>query len=184
MGMSKSLAFVIVLVFLTTSSVIAAKPVSGGSTAGDSWVEKAPMNVARANLGVAVVNGDIYAIGGNTIAGEYNLDQGFSSGTTGGVTNTVERYDPVKDTWTLETPMPTKRDSFAIAVYKDSVYCIGGRISIPYVHGVTDNAIIGINQVYNTTNDTWQTKKPLPTVEWPLQACVVNGNIYVIGGIG
>jgi N-acetylneuraminic acid mutarotase len=142
------------------------------------------MQVARANLGVAVVNGNIYAIGGNTIAGEYNFEQGFSSGTTGGLVNIVEKYDPDINNWTLETPMPTERDSFAIAVYKDCIYCIGGRISIPYVKGVTDNAITDVNEVYNTTSNTWQTKTPIPTSEFPLEACSVNGIIYVIGVSG
>jgi hypothetical protein len=37
-----------------------------------------------------VVNGDIYAIGGNNIAGEYNIDQGFYKGITGGTVKMTE----------------------------------------------------------------------------------------------
>ena len=85
------------------------------------------MQVARANLGVAVVNGEIYTIGGNTVTGEYNFDQGFSYGINGSPVNTNEQYDPSTNSWTFKAPMPTLRDSFAIAIYKDNIYCIGGR---------------------------------------------------------
>lgn len=180
---AKPVSLILAILFLA-SCVMITKPVSASTLQPNSWVEKAPMPTARANLGVAVVNGDIYAIGGNTIAGEYNLDQGFSSGTTGGLINTVEKYDPDTNNWTLETPMPTPRDSFAIAVYKDCIYCIGGRTSIPYVKGVTDNAITNINQAYNTTSKTWETKTPIPVTEYPIQACALNNIIYVIGVSG
>jgi hypothetical protein len=65
-----------------------------GTVSGGSWVTRAPMQVARANLGVAAVNGDIYAIGGNTITGAYLPDQGFM-GMNGGPVNTNEQYDPL-----------------------------------------------------------------------------------------
>ena len=152
----KGFALAFVLVFLTASCVIVIKPVFGeSSVVGNTWVEKAPMQVARANLGVAVVNGDIYAIGGNTVTGEYNFDQGFSYGINGSPVNTNEQYDPSTNSWTFKAPMPTLRDSFAIAIYKDNIYCIGGRISIPYVQGITENAITEVNEVYNTLNNTW-----------------------------
>ena len=179
--MSKSVALVLVLIFLTVSCAIADMPVSAASTVGNSWVEKTPMQVARANLGVAVVNGDIYAIGGNTVTGEYNIDQGFFKGINGGTVNTNEQYDPATDTWTLKASMPTPRDSFAIAVYQNKIYCIGGRTSIPLYSPQTFTTV---NEVYDPATDTWQTKAPLPNVDWPLQASVVNGKIYVIGNSG
>jgi hypothetical protein len=52
-------------------------------TTPDSWVTKVPMPTTRDNLGVAAVNGKIYAIGG---AGA----TGFSS--------TNEEYDPATNT--------------------------------------------------------------------------------------
>ncbi len=180
----KTFALLLVVVFVASSCLILDRPVSGASQVENTWVSKAPMQVPRANLGVAVVAGDIYAIGGNTISGEYNLDQGFSSGTTGGIVNTVEKYDPLTDNWTLEKSMPTARDSFAITVYKDSIYCIGGRTSIPYVQGVTNGAITNVNQVYNTTSNSWQTKTSMPVAEYPIQACNLNNVIYVIGASG
>jgi hypothetical protein len=77
--------------------------------------------------------------------------------------------------------MPTPRDSFAIAVYQNKIYCIGGRTSIPLF---TPQTFTAVNEVYDPATDTWQTKAPLPNAEWPLQAGVVDGKIYVIGRSG
>ncbi len=65
--MSKTLALALVLVFLTVSSTILAMPVSGVTSSENTWVEKAPMHQAREFLGVASVNGKIYAIGGTDL---------------------------------------------------------------------------------------------------------------------
>jgi len=163
---------------ILTSCFIDAKPVFSSSVQENSWVSKAPMPTARADLGVAVVNGDIYAVGGNTINGENLIDQVYYQG---GVLNTVEKYDSAADNWTSKAPMPTPRDSFAIAVYQNKIYCIGGRTSFPKYSLQT---FTSVNEVYDPATDTWHTRAPMPTLEWPLQASVVNGKIYVIGRSG
>jgi hypothetical protein len=88
---------------------------------------------------------------------------------------------PSTNSWTIKAPMPTSRDSFAIAVFQNKIYCIGGRVSISEYQPQTFTTV---NEVYDPATDTWQTKVPLPTAQWPLQASVVNGNIYVICGSG
>ena len=54
-----------VFVLLSATFLALAKPACGAVNAGNSWVTKAPMGWARAYLGVAVINGKIYAIGGD-----------------------------------------------------------------------------------------------------------------------
>jgi N-acetylneuraminic acid mutarotase len=152
--MGKSVTLLLVLIFLTASCVIAAKPISAATPVENSWASKAPMHEARSNLGVAVVNGKIYAIGGNTQSG---------------IVGTNEEYDPETDTWTYKTPMPTPRDGFGIAVYQNKIYCIGG---------VNCNA----TEVYDPATDTWETKASMPTARWQLEANVVNEKIYLMGG--
>ncbi len=127
--------------------------------AEDSWLSKAPMHEARSGVGVAVVNGKIYAIGGTR-------SNGFRA--------TNEIYDPATDTWTSKAPMPTPRSDFGIAVCQNKIYCIGG-----YVDGFSAT---GVNEVYYPETDTWETKTPLQTPILNLQANVVNGKIYLIGG--
>lgn len=62
------MAMLIVATFLLATCTVIAQPVAAGS-AGDSWTTRAPMQVARGSLGVAVVNGKIYAMGGLTANG-------------------------------------------------------------------------------------------------------------------
>jgi N-acetylneuraminic acid mutarotase len=164
--MSRSVALLLILVFLMASCIMVAKPaLSSAGVVENSWASKAPMHQARSGLGVAVVNGKIYAIGGSTQSG----GGGTRSGPlpiTGGVVGTNEEYDPATDTWAFKASMPTPRAGFAIAVYQNKIYCIGG----------------GVNEVYDPAKDTWETKAPMPTARTGLQANVVNGKIYLIGG--
>jgi N-acetylneuraminic acid mutarotase len=163
--MRKSAALLLVLVFLTASCLMVAKPAfSSADVAEDSWASKAPMQVARSGLGVAAVNGKIYAIGGSV---------------ENGVVGTNEEYDPATDTWSFKKPMPTPRYGFAIAVYQNKIYCIGGSSSIGYY---SNGSITGVNEVYDPATDTWETKASIPTPRRGLGANVVNGKIYLIGG--
>jgi len=61
--------------------------------------------------------GKIYAIGGMT--------QPSSS------FNTVEEYDPVTDTWTMKSPMPTRRFALSASTVDGKIYAIGGQGSWP-----------------------------------------------------
>jgi N-acetylneuraminic acid mutarotase len=153
----------LVLVFLAASCLMVAEPAfSSADVADDSWVSKASMHQARRGMGVAVVNGKIYVIGGYT---------------KNGVVGTNEEYDPATDTWTLKKPMPTPRWRFAIAVYDNKIYCIGGETAYSSQYS-------GVNEVYDPATDTWVTKLPnMPTAKSGSQANVVNGRIYLLGGL-
>lgn len=165
--MRKSVALILVAVFLVASCLIVAKSeVVSVDVVEDSWVPKAPMRNARGALGVASVNGKIYAIGGSS--------QDARLETTNEFLNINEEYDPVTGTWTLKEPMPTPRDAFAVAVYQNKIYCIGGYVS--------SGTVTGVNEVYDPATDTWETKTPMPTARGFLTANVVNDKIYLIGG--
>jgi len=137
-------------------------PVVGAE--GDLWTTKAPMPTARAGLGVAVVNGKIYAIGG------LNNNSYLS---------TNEEYDPVTDKWTTRTPMPTARSGFAIAAYQNKIYVIGGTTG---ESTSSKSGFTGVTEVYIPATDTWTTKSSMPTPRADLSASVVNKKIYLIGG--
>lgn len=122
------------------------------------WTTLSPMSNARGGLGLAVVAGKIYAIGG-------------TNGTS--VLNIVEEYDPTTDKWTTKTPMPTERTSFAITAYDNKIYVIGGSVGDSFTGNV---------EVYNPATNSWETKASMPTPSSDLSANVVDGKIYLIGG--
>jgi hypothetical protein len=98
-----------------------------------------------------------------------------------GLLGTNEMYDPETDTWTTKAPMPTPRDYFAIAAYKNKIYCIGGAIGYTVDQwGFYSYVTSGVNEVYDTVTDTWETKAPMPLPGMKIQAHVINGKIYVM----
>jgi N-acetylneuraminic acid mutarotase len=139
----------------------------------NSWTTKAPMQQARSGLGVAAVNGKIYAIGGSNESGFAPSMPGSSVYSSKDAVGTNEGYDPATDMWTFKKPMPTPRLHFAIAAYQNKIYCIGG---------YTSDGVTGVNEVYDTETDTWETKTPMPTARRGLTANIVGDKIYLIGG--
>jgi N-acetylneuraminic acid mutarotase len=142
----------LVIILIITSS-LSSFLVPHTNAAENPWTTMAQMPTARKGLGVAVVNGKIYAIGGGTWSNYFG---------------TNEMYNPATNTWTTKTPMPTPRSHFGIAVIDNKIYCIGGGT--------------GVNEVYDPETDTWETKTSMPTSRFALEANVVNGKIYMIGG--
>ena len=168
-------ATLFVFFLLVSSNLIVAKPVSSSiGTVENTWETKAPMHQARTELGVAEVEGRIYAIGGCNESGSAPSLYGsiVSSLFENGV-NTNEEYDPATNTWTYMAPIPTPRLAFGTTVYKNKIYCIGG---------VFNGSSTGINEVYDPQIDTWETKAPMPTARMWVTANAVNGKIYVMGG--
>ena len=161
--MSKKLITFLIVILLASMFLVAFQsPVVGA--AENSWTTKAAMPTARGGLGVAVVNGKIYAIGGLNDKTHLAVN---------------EEYNPVTDVWTTKTSMPTSRSGFGIAVYQNKIYCIGGTT------GDSDNFVSGITgavEVYDPATDKWETKTPMPTPRADLCTDAVNGKIYCIGG--
>ena len=166
-----------VLVVVQVRLVSSASGASSAIAAENSWATRAPMHDARGGLGVAVVNGKIYAIGGSTQSGLY------PPSILGGFVGTNEEYDPATDTWTAKASMPTPRSYFAVAVYQNKIYCIGGAIGTEKVDVVYSRFILsGANEVYDPATDTWETAMPVPKAGMLVQAVVLSGKIYLIDG--
>jgi hypothetical protein len=202
-GMDKSATLLLVLFFLTASCLAVKPAFSYATVVEDSWVSKAPMQQARSGLGVAAVNGKIYAIGGSV---------------ENGVVGTNEEYDPETDTWTYKTPMPTPMAQFATAVYKNKIYCISEHVNEVYdpatdsweikepiptlrlglganvvngkiylIGGYVSNSssstgfsFLSLNEVYDPETDSWSTKAEMPTAVVGFRSAVVDSKIYVI----
>jgi len=130
----------------------------------DVWVRLASLQQARCELGATVVDGKIYAMGGTviTIPSPWRVERE--------VVATNEMYDPVTNRWSYQTPMPAPSNNFAVAVFEDKIYCIGGDGSSAF------------NWVYDPVLDTWASRAVMPFSQEGAQANVVGGKIYVLGG--
>ncbi len=144
------------------------------------------MNHARAYLGVAVVDGKIYAIGGDEGSETGNCMTGTAM--TNNVVNYTEEYDPAQNIWTQKADMPTKRALFGTAVYGGKIFCIGGYNGATVVTGPeswdwkTEYYDVVANEVYDPASNSWQTMAALPTPRYSTATNIVDGKIYVIGG--
>ena len=127
----------------------------------DSWVTLEPMPTARYDLGVVVVDGKIYVIGGDRSGPNPSLGNN-------------EMYEPATDTWTTKEPMPTARRNFGITVFENKIYVMGGDSS--------SGGPLGENEVYEPETNSWETKASLPTDRVGLCLETVDDLIYAIGG--
>ncbi len=73
----------------------------------------ASMSTRRSSVGVAVLNGFLFAVGGYDGVARQCL-------------NSVERYDSQLDEWAHMEPMTQRRSGAAVAVLDNMLYAIGG----------------------------------------------------------
>ena len=132
--------------------------------ATDSWSTRASMPTPRVYLGAAVINGVIYAVGGEDNAPPYFMPN-------------VEAYDPSADVWTVRAPLPTARWGLAVSVVNDVLYAMGGVGESSFQNRVIES--------YNPVSNSWTTGYPLMLMGREHAATtVLNGLIYLIGGNG
>lgn len=179
--MKRSALSLLAITILIAPMVLAVEPTLSTSPVDnpqeDYWVPKTPMNQPRAGVGVVAVDGKIYAIGGSLTAPFIYQ--------TENLLNTTEEYNPTTDSWTIKPSMPTPRAYFGIAAVENKIYCIGGIVDAEkeeigsFMHTFSVDSTV--NEVYDTSSETWETKSSMPTSEARFEANVVNGKIYAIG---
>jgi N-acetylneuraminic acid mutarotase len=128
--------------------------------ATDTWTQKGDMPASRAAGFTSVVDGKIYIIGGY------------------GGPQRVEEYDPLTDSWATKSEMPSARRSLATSALDGKIYAIGG-----YAPDDTTHAGLATVEVYDPATDTWRTAPDMPSARFAPRTSVVDGKIYVIGGM-
>ena len=136
----------------------------------DTWVKRANMPTRRDGFGVGVVQNRIYAIGG----------RGWPQFWNGGpFLTSIEVYNPKTNRWKKKNGMPDVRVSFSTVVLGNVVYLIGGYM---WQNGVLE--YLAAVDTYNAETEEWRDIPPMPIPLRPLGSAIVNGEIYVLGGIG
>ncbi|RXM98486.1 Kelch-like protein 18 [Acipenser ruthenus] len=145
--------------------------VGGLNSAGDSlnvvemfdpianrWERCQPMTTTRSRVGVAVVNGLLYAIGGYD--GQSRL-------------STVEVFNPETDTWTRVASMNSNRSAMGTVVVDGQIYVCGG---------YDGNSSLSSVECYSPESDKWTIATPMSASRSAAGVTVFEGRIYVSGG--
>jgi len=126
------------------------------------WKPKPPMPTPRHGVCSAVLNGQIYVIGGK--------------GRHGGYLAIVERYSPATDTWDTDVaPLLEARSHAAAVALNGKIYVMGGRYR---------NKVLKSVEVYDPVQNRWQRVQNMHEAREALAAVVLDGKIYAIGGFG
>ena len=124
-----------------------------------SWSTKHPMPTARGGLGVGVVHGILFAVGGEADAT---------------ILNVVEAFDPTTESWTTKAPMPTARYGLVVSVVNGILYAIGG---------INNSGVMKTVEAYDPATNSWTTMAPMLTERYEMASGVINGRIYAVGGV-
>jgi len=131
--------------------------------ATDRWASKASLPVGLHHVGIGVVDGRLYVMGGYSRSGLSVWNP----------VATVYAYDPVTDSWAERAPMPTARGALSVTEHEGKLYAIGG---------YDRKANISTVEVYDPVRNVWTTGASLPTPRDHLGTATVAGKIYAIGG--
>uniref|UniRef100_A0A8C3JE08 Kelch like family member 18 n=1 Tax=Calidris pygmaea TaxID=425635 RepID=A0A8C3JE08_9CHAR len=119
------------------------------------WEKCQPMTTARSRVGVAVVNGLLYAIGGYD--GQLRL-------------STVEVYNPE---WTVVTPMSSNRSAAGVTVFEGRIYVSGGHDGLQIFNSV---------EYYNHHTATWHPVASMLNKRCRHGAASLGSKMFVCGG--
>ena len=124
------------------------------------WQDMVSIPTARSGLAVAVFEGQIYAVGGETIDG---------------VTGAFEKFDPIMKNWESLPGKPNPVADTHAGVIGGRIYIPGGRQS--------DGRMTNILDIYDPRQDTWEQGSPIPVALSAYALATFEGRLYVFGGM-
>ncbi|ABX03583.1 MAG TPA: hypothetical protein DEF47_17495 [Herpetosiphon sp.] len=140
------------------------------SLANPTWVSRAAMPNPRNHTAAGVVDGKIYAVGGQHGKAEESANQAE-----------VDRYDPATNTWTrvADMPIPKGHTSSSTFGYRGRLLVIGGSIN-----GGTSGLASADVLMYDPKSDVWMKLVSLPAYRKTPVADVWNNKLVVTTGGG
>ena len=136
----------------------------------NKWTSRASMITDKGLAGCVSFEGKIYVMGG--IRGQ------LAAPDWSGL-KTVEVYDSSSNSWSSLASMPTKRWGCSAEIFNGKIYVFGGVSFSPAA------TVYKSVEVYDIEHDTWDTTtqlSPMPTPRYCLTTCLLDSNIYAIGG--
>uniref|UniRef100_A0A8B9J940 Influenza virus NS1A-binding protein homolog B n=1 Tax=Astyanax mexicanus TaxID=7994 RepID=A0A8B9J940_ASTMX len=129
----------------------------------DEWSRVPELRTNRCNAGrhqaaVCELDGFVYVIGG---AESWNC------------LNSVERYNPENNTWTLVAPMNVARRGAGVAVHEGKLFVAGG---------FDGSRALSCVEVYDPARNEWRMLGSMTTARSNAGVAVVNGVVCAVGG--
>jgi N-acetylneuraminic acid mutarotase len=121
------------------------------------WATRAPMPTARSIFGAGVVNGVLYAVGGNDAGGKRLA--------------TVHAYTAGSNSWATRAPLPSARGGAGVGAINGVLYAAGG----VNASGAATNTLYA----YTPSTNTWSTRAPMLAAGGGAATGVIGGKLYV-----
>ncbi|OQR75755.1 ring canal kelch-like [Tropilaelaps mercedesae] len=136
----------------------AIRSVEGFDFKKDRWVSLPDLPSRRCRAGVAVLNGQVFAVGG--FNGSLRV-------------RTVDLYDPQRDQWTQAPQLEARRSTLGVAVLNNVIYAVGG------FDGAT-----GLNtaECFDPRVSEWRDIAPMSIRRSSVGVGVLGGLLYAVGG--
>ena len=131
----------------------------------DGWQPLPSMRTARHSFAAAAVAGKVYTISGFDHSNHLR--------------DAVEAYDPVSGAWTRVASLPVGRCYHTATALDGEIYVLGGVIDNDVGEAVATDRV----DVYDPAADSWQQMAAMPAARDSHAAAVLDGKIYVTGGI-
>jgi N-acetylneuraminic acid mutarotase len=141
---------------------LAAAPIVALAQAGAGWTPKGSIPYERAEIAVAMVNGKIYVISGQSRGVDAN--------------RFTQEYDPATGMWRELALMPAVASHAGAAVLNGKIYVVGG-----FVANVHMGAVNRVFE-YDPATDRWRALAPLAGLRGAPGVVALNGKIHAIGG--
>jgi N-acetylneuraminic acid mutarotase len=131
------------------------------------WTPHSALPTARGEFAAGTVGDRLIVCGG-------------LQGLFGAPTARVDAYQVTTARWMLLAPLPQPLNHHAVAVSGPTLYVTGGGSGRTFTLG----GALPTLYAYEVATDRWTRKADMPVPRWGHGAAVVDGKLYVVGGIG
>lgn len=128
-------------------------------TQAQGWSEGPSMTMARSDAAVAVLDGELYVIGGRT--------------TTGQPLDAVERFDPATNQWSSVASLDDAKYAASATLFEGAILLMGGSED----DGASDDV-----EIYVPGEDDWDSFDDLDSDRTGLASAVLSGQVFALGG--